>query len=129
MKRGKESALISVQQGDRIKYEDGRIVTLVGHNIMPNGINDPNLVLVLIGRTESGNKISATSDKFSVIEDEFYEECYPSVEVSKDDKPKSCEKCGKENVTIAPYPTYTFFGLIKTGVKHVCMVCFLEKNT
>lgn len=135
-RKGKESCLLKVQEGDLLTYHDGRIVEFVDYIIAPNGIDDPKLILVLIARTEEGNLLSATSDKFTTVPEEDYEECYPSVRMSRHERTnkenetqKACESCGKENVTIAPYPIYTFFGLIKVGVKYICMICFLGKES
>lgn len=72
MKTFKESSLINIRIGDWIRYEDGRIGQLRSIELTPNGATDLQLVTVLTVKLETGNLLSATSSRFTVIADEPY---------------------------------------------------------
>jgi hypothetical protein len=76
------SALINIKIGDPIQYEDGRIGILRDIKLMPNGINNPEIVAILYAELK-GSIISATSNRFKPADNTSYEEFYPSVHLSR----------------------------------------------
>ena len=76
------SSLIEIKIGERVLYEDGRIGTLVDMSLVPNGVSNPELVVILYVEMDGRNGksvISATSNRFKPVPDETYSEFYPSV--------------------------------------------------
>jgi hypothetical protein len=81
-----KSSLIRVKIGDFVMYTDGRQGILKDIQLVPNGISDTSLIAILyVEMNESRGKgtMSATSDKFKVIEEFEYDEFYPTPHLIK----------------------------------------------
>ena len=69
-----------------MEIETGRIGKLKDIKLVPNGVVDPRLVVVLYVEMENPNGktslMSATSNKFRALEDFEYDEMYPSVHMN-----------------------------------------------
>lgn len=76
------SALININIGDPVRYEDGRTGILRDMKLMPNGVSNPGLITVLFVEMND-SMISATSNKFKPADDHSYEEFYPSVYLNR----------------------------------------------
>lgn len=74
-----KSSLIEIAIGNPIKFEDGRIGILKDIRLTPNGINDPQLISILYVEMEGLGIMSATSNRFTPVDEFEYEEFYPSV--------------------------------------------------
>ena len=70
-------SLVKISKGEKLLYE-GNEVVVNDFVLVPNGAYDPRTVCIIYATKENGNVISATSDKFSAIEDEEYLEFYPT---------------------------------------------------
>ena len=77
--RAKNNVCFDIKIGDKLLYkpahtDKGRIVYLKEIRLTPNGMNDRSLIAVLKAATDlnSTGYVQATSDKFTVIEDEYY---------------------------------------------------------
>lgn len=90
----KNTSLIEVAIGKKVQYEDGRIGILRDIKLVPNGTHRPELIAVLFVEVE-GSIVSATSNRFTSIEDEEYEEFYPSVHLSRMSERKKAEDIGE----------------------------------
>jgi hypothetical protein len=66
---------------DGIKGES--IVTIKDFVLVPNGRDNPVLVCVIYAQREDGGIVSATSDKFKALDEEQYEEFYPTPHMFK----------------------------------------------
>ena len=80
------SALIQIKIGEKVLYEDGRIGKLVDMSLVPNGVSNPELVVILYVEMDGRNGksvMSATSNRFKPVPDETYSEFYPSVHASR----------------------------------------------
>jgi hypothetical protein len=76
-----KSSLIFIKIGDFVMHNDGRYGILKDIKLVPNSISDSSLVAILYVETDGirGNGImSATSDKFKVIEEFLYDGFYPT---------------------------------------------------
>ena len=72
------SSLFEIKIGDKVLYDCNRRGTIRDIRVVPNGINDPKLVAILVIDLDGGGKVEATSDNFVPIVGEKYEELYPS---------------------------------------------------
>lgn len=80
------SALIQIKIGEKVLYEDGRIGKLVDMSLVPNGVSNPELVVILYVEMDSRHGkvvMSATSNRFKPAPDETYEDFYPSGHTSR----------------------------------------------
>lgn len=81
-----KSSLIEIAIGNPIKFEDGRIGILKDIRLTPNGINDPQLISILYVEMEGFRGLgimSATSNRFTPVDEFEYEEFYPSVHLNR----------------------------------------------
>lgn len=77
-----KNCLIKLGVGSRVREIDGdRVGKIISINLVPNGINNPELVASLVVEWDKGGKISATSKHFAPLDNERYEEFYPSIEI------------------------------------------------
>jgi len=78
-----KTCLIVVKIGDPIQEIGGKQRRGILHSmsLMPNGINSPELVTVIIMHYGENGKLQATADKFTVVDDFNYESEFPSVEL------------------------------------------------
>jgi hypothetical protein len=77
-----KSSLIEIAIGNPIKFEDGRIGILRDIKLVPNGMSNPELVSILYVEIDSFRgkvMMSATSNRFTPVDEFEYEEFYPSV--------------------------------------------------
>ncbi len=75
--------LIEIKKGSKVQHiQDGTIGEVVDIKLSPNGVNDPSLVAILFVKTAKGF-MSATSNRFKIIEEEQYEELYPTVHLNQ----------------------------------------------
>lgn len=74
--------LVCIKKGDKLLYESSSdrsfVVTVLDIVSVPNGAMDPKIVSLIFAKKEDGNIISATSNRFKIIEDFDYEEFYPT---------------------------------------------------
>ncbi len=77
-----KSCLVRLDKGSKAKIEDN-IVTIQDFVLTPNGMTDTKLVCIIFAKKENGNMISATSDRFFPLDDEEYEEFYPTPHMFK----------------------------------------------
>lgn len=81
------SSLIEIKIGEKVLYEDGRVGKLVDMKLVPNGINDRSLVVILYVEIEGRNGkgiMSATANRFKPLHTETeYSDFYPSVHASR----------------------------------------------
>jgi len=77
-----KNCLVKLQKSDSLVY-DGEIVEFLSSELVPNGIYDNKVVVLIYAKKANGNIVSATSNKFEFLEDGKYEEFYPSVELNK----------------------------------------------
>jgi hypothetical protein len=77
----KQTCLIEIRRGDRVieKDHEKRTGKVIDFRLVPNGINDPKLVCLIVVELDSGNRVVSSSDNWTPIEDDFYLECYPSI--------------------------------------------------
>ena len=81
-----KTSLIKIAIGNPVKFEDGRIGILKDIQLVPNGMSNSELVTILFVEIDGfrGRGImSATSNRFTPINDFEYEEFYPSVHSNK----------------------------------------------
>ena len=95
------SCLIEVKIGEPVvEIESGRIGKLKDIKLVPNGVVDPRLVVVLYVEMENPNGktslMSATSNKFKALESFEYDEMYPSVHMNRLIEKKESEKFQEE---------------------------------
>lgn len=82
-----QTSLIQLSIGDRCRGDNDRTGTIVDMVLVPNGINDPALVALLyVKMDDTGNILSATSNRFYPVPKNHYKEFYPSVHHSKLEK-------------------------------------------
>ena len=77
-----KSSLIEIAIGNPVKFEDGRIGILRDIKLVPNGMTNPELVSILYVEIEGFRgkvMMSATSNRFTPVDDAEYAEFYPSV--------------------------------------------------
>lgn len=77
LKTIKSSSLIRINIGDKVLYGN-QIVTIKDFVLSPNGVNDTKLICIIYVQKENGNMICATSNHFNPLDDELYEEFYPT---------------------------------------------------
>jgi hypothetical protein len=73
------SSLIEIKIGEKVLYEDGRIGKLVDMKLVPNGVFNPELVVILYVEMDGRNGKSvmiATSNRFKPAPDETYEDAH-----------------------------------------------------
>ena len=78
--------MIEIAIGNPIKFEDGRIGILRDIRLTPNGINDPQLITILYVEMEGyrgRGVMTATSNRFTPVDEFEYEEFFPSVHMSR----------------------------------------------
>lgn len=84
-----KSCLVKLDKESKVLY-DGitckEVVTIKDFVLVPNGMDNPKLVCVIYAQKENGNIVSATSDKFKALDDENYEEFYPTPHMFKFEK-------------------------------------------
>lgn len=81
-----KSSLIEIKIGNPIKTEDGRIGILRDMKLVPNGMNNPELVTVLFVELDGDRGrgvMSATSNRFFPVDEFEYAEFYPSVHMNR----------------------------------------------
>jgi hypothetical protein len=82
-----KTSLIKLNPGDKLIYRDWNTekeeVTFLDAVLAPNGINDPQLVVLIYAKRKNGNTIESTSNHFEFLEDADYEEFYPSAHLNK----------------------------------------------
>lgn len=83
-KKYSDTCLIKIQKGDKIqRIEDGKIGEVVDFNLSPNGLDQKEIVSIIVVKFDDGRVCSATSDKFSAIKEEYYDEFFPTVNMLK----------------------------------------------
>jgi len=75
-----QTCLIEVRRGDRVVEKSGsqRTGKVVDFRLVPNGIDDPKLVCLVVVELDGFGRVISTSDKWEPISDDFYMECYPN---------------------------------------------------
>jgi len=71
-----KSCLVRLNKGNKALYDGIRgesVVTIMDFVLVPNGRDNPKLVCVIYAKREDGGIVSATSDKFTALDDETYE--------------------------------------------------------
>ena len=76
-----KSSLIKIKIGDLVSYKNIEL-EVVDYVLTPNGINSPELIVIIFAKDNDGNVYSGTSDKFKPIDKYVYEEFYPSVYIN-----------------------------------------------
>lgn len=73
------TCLVHIQRGNRVLDTlNGDTVTVLDYYLVPNGIDDPTLVCIVVVQCANGGKVSATADYFARLPSEPYEVRYPS---------------------------------------------------
>jgi hypothetical protein len=75
--------MIEIAIGNPIKFEDGRIGILRDLKMTPNGMSDRSIVTILYVEMEGRGIMSATSNRFTPVDEFEYEELYPSVHLNR----------------------------------------------
>ena len=82
-----KTCMIRINIGDRVLYNQNRAewipVTILDMVLVPNGINNPELVCAIYAQKDEGGMVNATSDKFKPIDEIEYEEFYPTPHMFK----------------------------------------------
>lgn len=65
------TACIEIREGDKVKYDDGRVGILKKIELKPNGVNNPYLIALLTVKLDK-SMVTATADKFSPVPNEKY---------------------------------------------------------
>ena len=74
------TCLVQLRIGDPIYYPSRDcILKIIDYQLTPNGINDPKLVCIITAEKE-GYTVSATSDKFKIVDDQEYQTIYKRLE-------------------------------------------------
>lgn len=76
----KETCLVEIKKGNNIQEKIGlkRTGRLIDFRLVPNSMNDPSLICVLIVDTDGGKRIISSASNWQALDNVLYKECFNS---------------------------------------------------
>ena len=82
-----KSCMIRINIGNRVLYNRNRFewipVTILDAVLVPNGVDNPEIVCAIYAQKDDGGMVSATSEHFKPMDETDYEEFYPTPHMFK----------------------------------------------